>query len=284
MWHFKTSPTDCFLTQKNPFNHSGIYFNNIPLERKNTQKHLGLYLDAKLNFSEHINEKIKKAVKSISVIKKINIILPRSSLITIYKLFIRPHLDYGDAIYDQPSNNGLSEKIESIQYNSALAVTGAIRGTSRVKSREYLDLRLESLKDRRWLRQLCYLHKALSEKLPTFLYELIPPILNSHHHPGCYRVLYCRKDLFRNSFLPFSINEWNKLGSDIRNLNYYAMFRKRLWTFKRPYEKTFTIIMIHKDLNRLRLAFSHLRDHKFWHNFVDTVNPLCSSRTKSLWW
>ena len=43
--------------------------------RKNTQKHLGLYLDAKLNFSEHINEKIKKAVKAISAIKKLNVIL-----------------------------------------------------------------------------------------------------------------------------------------------------------------------------------------------------------------
>ena len=41
----------------------------MPLNRKNTQKHLGLYLDAKPNFSEHINEKIKKAVKEdISVI------------------------------------------------------------------------------------------------------------------------------------------------------------------------------------------------------------------------
>ena len=46
--------------KKNPSNHSEIYFNNMPLNRKNTQKHLGLYLDAKLNFSEHINEKIKK--------------------------------------------------------------------------------------------------------------------------------------------------------------------------------------------------------------------------------
>ena len=34
----------------------------MPLKRKNTQKHLGLFLDAKLNFSEHINEKIKKEV------------------------------------------------------------------------------------------------------------------------------------------------------------------------------------------------------------------------------
>ena len=41
----------------------------MPSKRKNTQKHLGLYLDAKFNFSEHINEKIKKAVKGTSAIK-----------------------------------------------------------------------------------------------------------------------------------------------------------------------------------------------------------------------
>ena len=72
-----------------------------------------------LKISEHINEKIKKAVKSISVIKKLNVTLPRSSLLIIYKSFIRPHLDYGDVIYDQPNNNRLSEKIESIQYKAA---------------------------------------------------------------------------------------------------------------------------------------------------------------------
>ena len=37
-----------------------------------------------------------------------------SSLLTINKSFIRPHLDYRDKIYDQPNNNGLSEKIEPI--------------------------------------------------------------------------------------------------------------------------------------------------------------------------
>ena len=119
-----------FSCKKNPSNHSNFYFNNMPSKRKNTQKHLGLYLNAKLNFSEHINEKIKK-VKGISLIKKLNVTLLRSSLLTIYKLFIRPHLDYGDVIYDQPNNNRLSEKIESILYNAALAITGAIRETSR---------------------------------------------------------------------------------------------------------------------------------------------------------
>ena len=62
-----------------------------------------------------MNEKIKEVVKGISVIEKLNVALPHFSLLTIYKLFIRPYLDYGDVIYDQPDNNGLSGKIQSIQ-------------------------------------------------------------------------------------------------------------------------------------------------------------------------
>ena len=60
-----------------------------------------------------------------------NLSLPRSSYLTIYKSFVRPHLDYGDVIYDQPNNSSLSDKIESVQYNAVLAITGAIRGTSK---------------------------------------------------------------------------------------------------------------------------------------------------------
>ena len=52
--------------------------------------------------------------------------LTRSSVLIIYKSFIRPHIDHGDIIYDQPNNNGLLEKNESIQYNIKLAITGSI--------------------------------------------------------------------------------------------------------------------------------------------------------------
>ena len=60
-----------------------------------------------------------------------------------------------------------SEKIKSIQYNATLTITGAITGTSREKL--YQELGLQSLKGKRWLRRLCYLHKVLSKKLPTYL-------------------------------------------------------------------------------------------------------------------
>ena len=70
-----------------------------------------------------------KTSKTIGLLRKLQNILPRPSLLTTYKCFIRQHLDYGDIIYDQAYNLSFHQKLESIQYNVALALTGAIRGT-----------------------------------------------------------------------------------------------------------------------------------------------------------
>ena len=42
--------------------------------------------------------------------------------------FVRPHLDYGDILFDQTYNSPFHEKLESVQYNACLALTGGIRG------------------------------------------------------------------------------------------------------------------------------------------------------------
>ena len=67
---------------------------------------------------------------------------------TIYKAFLRPLIDYGDIIHDQPQKESLCEKLKSVQYKAVLAITDAIQGTSRDKI--YQELGLESLKSRRW--------------------------------------------------------------------------------------------------------------------------------------
>ena len=99
-----------FSRKKNIGNHPAVFFNNLPINRKSTKKHLGLLLDVKLNFSEHINGKLKKVTKSINLLRKLNLTLPRSSLLIIYKSFIRPYLGYGDIVYDQPNNSLRSTK------------------------------------------------------------------------------------------------------------------------------------------------------------------------------
>ena len=73
---------------------------------------------------------LNKFSKTIGLLQKLQKILPRPHLITIYTSFIRSHLDYGDIIYDQEYVS-FHQKLESTQYNAALAITGAIGGTSR---------------------------------------------------------------------------------------------------------------------------------------------------------
>ena len=110
--------------------HPLVYFNEAPVGHTTCQKHLFMHLDEKLNFN-HIN-KIAKANNSIGVICKLPHVLRRQSLIAIHKSFIQPHLDYGDIIYDQSNNESFCKVIERVQYNADLAITGAIKGTSKL--------------------------------------------------------------------------------------------------------------------------------------------------------
>ena len=114
--------------------HPVISLNNIQVEKASYQKHPGLFLDETLTFKHHINNTLCKVNRGIAVIKKLTHTLPRKSLLTIYKVFLRPLIDYGDIIYDQPHNSSFCEKLESVQYKAALATTGAIQGTCREKT------------------------------------------------------------------------------------------------------------------------------------------------------
>ena len=89
-------------------------------------------------------------------------------MITIYKSFIRPHLDYGNIVYDRAFNESFHKYLESIQYNAAIAITGAIRGTSSEKL--FQELGFESLKSRRWLRKL-FILQNFSQKISLIFFS-----------------------------------------------------------------------------------------------------------------
>ena len=99
-----------------------------------------------------IESKFTKCSKIIGLIKKISLTVSRKSLLTICKSFVRPSFDYADIVYDKPLNKSSKRKIEMVQYNAELIITGAFKGTSRDKI--YQELGLESLADRRCTRKL----------------------------------------------------------------------------------------------------------------------------------
>ena len=112
--------------------------------------------------------------------KKLSLTLSRNSLLTIYKTFVRPILDYADIIYDKPLTESFKDKLEMVQYNAALVITGAFKGTSR--DRIYTELGLESLAEWRWSRKIFFFHKIVNGLLPVYLQSYI-----SYCGEGVYR-------------------------------------------------------------------------------------------------
>ena len=137
------------------------------------------------------------------------------------------------------------------------------------------------MKFRRWFRHLCVFFKIKTTKIPKYLYELILTELHIYntHNTENVETYYCRTDLFKYSFFPYTIVEWNKLDINLQNIKSFQIFSNLLLKIGSPIQNS--ILNVHdpvgiKYLTRLRLGLSHLNEHKFRHNFKDCLNPLCS--------
>ena len=116
-----------------------------------------------LNFSSHVREKIISARRGIGVICYLPKYVLRDVLDQMYKLYVRPHLDYGDIIYhkhDPDLKLDFTKKLELTQYSAALAVSGAWRGTNRQKLHDALGW--ENLYHRGWYHRMIHSHKLQS--------------------------------------------------------------------------------------------------------------------------
>ena len=162
---------------------------------------------------------------------------------------MRPHFGYSDIIYDQPSNESFCKKLESAQYQAALAITGATQGTSREK--KVTELGLESLKSKRWFRRLCCMY------IPSYK---------------------CLTEYLKISFFPASLEEWLHLDPSIRKSETINAFKQKVFSFIRPLENSIFNILDRdrlKLLTRLCLGVCYLNEHRFRHSFQECLNLLC---------
>ena len=126
------------------------------------------------------------------------------------------------------------------------------------------------MKLRQWFRRLCYFFKIKSRGLPQYLNDLIPkPSVRYTTRFSPIPNFKVRTEFFRNSFFPYTVNEWNNLDNIIKSSDSFLMFRKRTLNLIRP--KRNETYGIHNPtgltlLIRLRLGLSHLNDHKSNHS------------------
>ena len=134
----------------------------------------------------------------------------------------------------------LVEEDESIQYQAALAVTGAWQGTNR--SKFYEEFGWETLSHRRMCRRILQVHKIMNNKTPSYLKVKLPP----NHRPylfcenisNYFRELRCRSLRYRNSFFPDAIASWNIVIKDFDTVPSFEILKGHIISIIRPETKS----------------------------------------------
>ena len=226
-----------FSCKKSTPNHPQLIFNGAVVTKVIEQKHLGLVLDSNLSFEKHLNDKLIKANKNVGILKYLSNFLPLKTLDQMYKALVRSHLDYCDIIYHIPPNlnhsplgvslHSLMEKVERIQYQAALAISGAWSGSSR--SKLYEELGWETLSDRRTCRRILQIHKIFNNKTPSYLKGNLPPncrALFSGDIRNTFREIICKSNRYMNSFFPDAIALWNIIIQHFDDVPSFKILKK----------------------------------------------------------
>ena len=150
---------------------------------------------------------------------------------------------------------------------------------SRVKL--YQELGLEKLSPRRWVWRLYHYYKSLINRSPSYLYSILPQPTNNIQARSASRnsLLKTRTPAFQNSYFT-ECNMWMEwFNINIRGSTSFVSFKKTILKEIRPSPNS--VFGIYnpralKFLTRLRMSFSHLREHKFKYKFHDTLDPFCN--------
>ena len=274
-----------FSVRRSKIEHPTLNLGSDDVKRTDEHKHLGLILDSQLNFKSHIRQAISKARRGIGMIKYLSKYVSRDVLDQIYKLYVRPRLDYGDIIYHRHGPEKIQNfttRLEQTQYSAALAVTGAWRGSNRQKL--YKELGWESLYNRRWFRRLGHFFNLRITGTPEYLYAELPigrTLQYGLRNKREYDVPLSKTERSLNTYFANTLHEWNLLDESIRNSATLAEFKRKLLTSIRPVKNSLlgmVDICGVKKLTMLRLEFSALNEHRFRHNF-QCISPMCVCNT-----
>ena len=120
-----------FSCKKYKPSHPTLIFNQSEVVKKDEHIYLGMTLDSKLNFNNHVREALIKARGGIGIIRYYSECVSRDVLDQIYKPYVRPHLDYGDIIYHKYDPEYTLELTTNIGIYSILSAALAVCGSCR---------------------------------------------------------------------------------------------------------------------------------------------------------
>ena len=269
---------DLIFSSKTLFNSPPVLFNDIVVERVQQHRHLGIWLDYRLDWGKQVKEVCLKANGKLAVLRSVKY-LSRSTLDLLYKLTVRSVIDYGLAIYFHTLKQTEISRLNQIQYRTAKLCTGALHYTSQTKLEA--DLGWESLAVRANFLGLSLFQKIHLHETRPLIRNCMPQInlARRNRSTGVYKNFPSLGRDFGNSFFPYFTKAFNKLDTKITCEPDIAIFKDTLKLEMKPKKyKHFNWGSKRGNalLTQLRVGRSFLNAHGFAINLSDTDLCLCA--------
>ena len=198
------------------------------LEKTDSTKYFGITLQSNLKWDKHINNITSKANQTLGFLRRNLKVNSQKIKDHAYKALVRPKLEYSSCVWDPPTTNQINQ-LEKVQRRAARFVCGRFHNTSSVT--EMLeDLDWPLLQVRRLRTRLIMFYKIIHHRIAIYPSDLLIPVdtRTRHSNPNCYRQIQTSKDIYRFSFYPQTILQWNQLPSSVVTVDTVECFRNTL--------------------------------------------------------
>ena len=199
------------------------------LEVTDQEKDLGVIIDLTLKFHIQTAAATKKANQILGVIKKTYTTRDSTTIATLFKSMVRPHLEYGNAIWG-PFFAGDAMSVEAIQRRA----TKLIPEIKQLPYKSRLQiLKLPSLAYRRKRGDMIHVYKIMNDIVRVNKDDFFLPTRLSHTR-GHHKKIAKGKNIKlvrSNAFSQRVINDWNSLPESVINAESLNSFKGRLDDF-----------------------------------------------------
>ena len=253
-----------------------LFLNTAVIENVTQHKHLGLILDQKLSWTDHVDLVISNCMKRLNIMKKLKYVLDRKSLETIYKSFIRPMIEYGNVIYFSTSQKNL-DRLCKIEKEAKRLTTGATHRCNLA----LMDIESgwTDIVSRRNNHCLIMMFKIINNLCPGYLKSIFDSFTTLQHDYNLRNQFVkrpkTRTETFAKSFFPYTLRLWNSLPLNHRLSNNLNIFKNKI--IKKDKDRSlFKYGPRHPQilLSRIRMGCSALNGHLF--HFLKVLNnPSC---------
>ena len=205
-----------------------IQLDNQPISTVEHAKSLGLIIDDRLSWSNHISELCRKISSAIGALRRIRPLISQSTAVQIYNALIQPHFDYCAPVWDGLSSY-LCEKLQKLQNRAARVI---LQANCEVNSSLLLEtLKWDQLSLRRRKQKAMMMFKSLNGLAPVYLHELFSERDTDYD----LRDSFCKLNLpkprtnyLKRSFSYSGALLWNSLPESIRAIRSIGQFKKEI--------------------------------------------------------